>query len=58
VKLARSIRRDEERMAKFLAGQIPVLTRAVVSEEVPASKRARPARTTRSTRSRRTTKKK
>ena len=34
-KLARAIRRDEERMAKFLAGQIPVLTRAVVSEEVP-----------------------
>ena len=28
-KLAREIRRDEERMAKFLAGQIPVLTKAV-----------------------------
>jgi ferritin-like metal-binding protein YciE len=39
-KLAREIRRDEERMAKFLAGQIPVLTKAVVSEEVPAAERA------------------
>ena len=39
-KLARAIRRDEERMAKFLAGQIPVLTRAVVSEEIPASERS------------------
>jgi ferritin-like metal-binding protein YciE len=38
-KLARGIRRDEERMAKFLAAQIPVLTRAVVTEEVPASER-------------------
>lgn len=39
-KLARSIRREEERMAKFLAGQIPVLTKAVVSEEVPAAERS------------------
>jgi ferritin-like metal-binding protein YciE len=38
-KLARSIRRDEERMASFLAKQIPVLTKAVVTEEVPASER-------------------
>ena len=38
-KLAREIRRDEERMAKFLAGQIPILTRAVASEEIPASER-------------------
>ncbi len=43
-KLARSIRRDEERMASFLAKQIPVLTKAVVTEEVPASeRRANPA---------------
>ena len=42
--LARTIRRDEERMAKFLAGQIPVLTKAVVSEEVPSSERRKPAR--------------
>ena len=38
-KLAREIRREEERMATFLARQIPVLTRAVVSEEVPSSER-------------------
>ena len=38
-KVARDIRREEERMAKFLAGQIPVLARAVVTEEVPASER-------------------
>src|SRR5215211_357967 len=37
--LARSIRRDVERMAKFLARQIPVLTKAVVTEEVPAAER-------------------
>src|SRR5688500_14838307 len=40
-KLAREIRRDEERMASFLARQIPVLTRAVVSEEVPSKERKR-----------------
>ncbi len=34
-KLARAIRRDEERMAKFLEGQIKTLTGAVVSEQVP-----------------------
>jgi ferritin-like metal-binding protein YciE len=38
-KVARDIRREEERMARFLAGQIPVLARAVVTEEVPASQR-------------------
>jgi ferritin-like metal-binding protein YciE len=38
-KLARGIRRDEERMAKFLAGQIPVLTKAVVRDEVPPALR-------------------
>ncbi len=41
--LARTIRRDEERMAKFLAGQIPILTKAVVSEEIPSSERRKPA---------------
>ena len=43
-KLARAIRRDEERMASYLAKQIPVLTKAVVKEEVPASERKAPAR--------------
>jgi hypothetical protein len=38
-KLAREILRDEERMAKFLAGQIKSLTAAVVSEDVPAAQR-------------------
>jgi ferritin-like metal-binding protein YciE len=38
-KLARAIRRDEERMASFLEKQIPVLTKAVVTEEIPASER-------------------
>jgi ferritin-like metal-binding protein YciE len=38
-KLAREIRRDEERMAKFLEGQIKSLTAAVVSEDIPAAQR-------------------
>ena len=38
-KLARAIRRDEERMAKFIGRQIPVLTRAVAKEEIPADQR-------------------
>lgn len=38
-KLAKGIRREEERMAKFLAGQIKSLTGAVVTEEVPSAQR-------------------
>jgi ferritin-like metal-binding protein YciE len=38
-KLARGIRREEERMAKFLEGQIPQLTKAVAREEIPARER-------------------
>jgi ferritin-like metal-binding protein YciE len=38
-KLARAIRREEERMAKFLEGQIPVLTKSVAREEIPARER-------------------
>ena len=38
-KLARQIRREEERMAKFLERQIPQLTKAVVREEIPSSER-------------------
>jgi ferritin-like metal-binding protein YciE len=41
-KLARSIRRDEERMARFLERQITTLARAVAREEVPAGERRRP----------------
>jgi ferritin-like metal-binding protein YciE len=40
-KLARTIRREEERMAKYLEGQIKALTAAVVSEDVPAGQRRR-----------------
>ena len=38
-KLARAVRREEERMAKFLEGQIRQLTKAVVREEIPAAER-------------------
>ncbi len=43
-KLAKGIRREEERMAKFLEGQIKSLTRAVVTEEVPRAQHRRPAK--------------
>ena len=39
VKLARRIRRDEERMGTYLEKLIPSLTKAVVQEEIPASER-------------------
>jgi ferritin-like metal-binding protein YciE len=50
-KLARDHRKQEERMAAFLTKQIPQLTKAVVTEEIPPSERRKPAsrRTTRST---------
>lgn len=48
-KLARSIKSDEERMAKFLEGQIVSLAKAVATQEVPAKLR-RPAGRARSTR--------
>jgi len=38
-KLARAIRREEERMASFLQGQIKALTGAVAREEIPAALR-------------------
>src|SRR3954467_6002286 len=43
VKLAREYRRQEERMASFLLKLSPTLTKAVVTEEVPAAERRRPA---------------
>jgi len=45
-KLAKTIRREEERMAQFLQGQIKQLTNGVVREDIPAKLRsgARPAR--------------
>lgn len=42
VKLAKAIRRDEERMAAFLEKQIPVLTKACAKAEIPAAERRRP----------------
>jgi ferritin-like metal-binding protein YciE len=38
-KLARDIRREEERMAKFLQSQIPALSKGVAREEIPAAER-------------------
>ncbi|MGH2959855.1 MAG: DUF892 family protein [Solirubrobacterales bacterium] len=38
-KLVRSIKRDEERMAKYLEGQIATLAKAVAADEVPAKQR-------------------
>jgi ferritin-like metal-binding protein YciE len=43
-KLAKQIRREEERMAKFLEGQIKSLTGSVVTEEIPRAQRKRPAK--------------
>jgi ferritin-like metal-binding protein YciE len=43
-KLAKGIRREEERMAKFLEGQIKALTGGVVAEEVPRAQRLQPAK--------------
>jgi ferritin-like metal-binding protein YciE len=42
-KLARGIRREEERMAKFLDGQVKSLAKAVATTEVPPAQR-RPAK--------------
>jgi ferritin-like metal-binding protein YciE len=43
-KLAKSIRRDEEKMAKFLERLIPQLVKAVVQDEIPAAERRKPSR--------------
>ena len=53
-KLARSIRREERRMANFLERQIPALTKSVAQEEIPAAER-RGTRSRRGTASRRST---
>jgi ferritin-like metal-binding protein YciE len=55
-KLARGIRREEERMAKFLEKQIGQLAKAVAREEIPAAERRNGGSTRRrSSSSRRTT---
>jgi ferritin-like metal-binding protein YciE len=43
-KLARDIRREEERMAKFLEGQIKSLSNTVAIEDVPAAQRRAPSK--------------
>jgi ferritin-like metal-binding protein YciE len=50
-KIAKGIRREEERMQKFLAKLIPQLTKAVAQEEIPAAER-KPAGRSRSSSSR------
>src|SRR5947209_10811233 len=50
--LAKSIRRDEERMAKFLDAELARLVKDVVRAEIPASQRATTTRRRRSTTSR------
>jgi ferritin-like metal-binding protein YciE len=50
-KLAKSIRRDEERMAKFLQAELGRLVKDVVRAEIPRDQRAAPSRS-RSSRSR------
>jgi len=49
--LARKIRREEEKMAKFLERQIPQLTKGVVKEEIPSSERQTRRSSRRSSRS-------
>lgn len=46
--LARTIRRDEERMAKFLTAELGRLVKDVVRAEIPRDQRATPARSRRS----------
>ena len=42
--LAKRIRREEERMAKYLLAELPRLVRDVVKAEVPRDERAKPTR--------------
>lgn len=49
--LARRIRREEERMAKYLTAELPRLVKDVVKAEVPRDQRAKPARRRTSSRS-------
>jgi hypothetical protein len=46
-KLARGIRRDEERMGKFLDAELPRLVKDLVKEEIPRDQRARRRRSRR-----------
>jgi ferritin-like metal-binding protein YciE len=51
-KLAKGIRRDEERMAKYLAAELPRLVKDVVRAEIPRDQRATGTRSRRRTTSR------
>jgi ferritin-like metal-binding protein YciE len=51
-KLVRDIRKDEERMAKFLEGQIRQLAGSTALEEVPASQRRKASTKSRTTKKR------
>ncbi|HEY1711605.1 MAG TPA: DUF892 family protein [Solirubrobacteraceae bacterium] len=51
-KLAKSIRRDEERMAKYLTAELPRLVKDVVRAEIPRDQRATSGRSRRRTASR------
>jgi len=46
-KLAKAIRRDEERMAKYLTAELPRLVKDVVKTEIPRGQRGAPASRTR-----------
>jgi ferritin-like metal-binding protein YciE len=50
--LARRIRRDEERMAKYLTAELPRLVKQLVTAGIPRDQRSAPARARRSTASR------
>jgi ferritin-like metal-binding protein YciE len=52
--LVRRIRREEERMAKYLTAELPRLVKDVVKAEIPRDQRATPARARRSTSARST----
>jgi hypothetical protein len=54
-KLARAIKREEERMANYLERLIPQLTRAVVRAEVPSDQRSNGRRSSSSSRKRTST---
>jgi ferritin-like metal-binding protein YciE len=53
--LAKSIRRDEERMARYLTAELPRLVKDVVRAEIPRDQRATSARSRRRTTSRSST---
>jgi rubrerythrin len=53
-RVAKAVRRQEERMRDYLAKLIPQLTKAVAQEEIPAAERRTPSRRRSTTRRRAT----